>query len=156
MSRHRKIEKRELQPDIIYNDKVVARFIGKMVKQGKKTLAEGIFHKAMAIVSDKTKKDPLEVFKKAIKNVKPALEVKSRRVGGATYQVPIEVGSDRGQNLAIGWILTNSTARKGKPFEEKLAQELMDAFNGTGASIKKRDDTHKMAEANKAFSHFRW
>lgn len=157
MSRDGKYKKRvKTNFDAIYGDELVARFISKIMKCGKRSLAEGIFNKSLDIVSKKTKQEPLEIFQKAIKNVRPLLEVKSRRVGGATYQVPIEVKKDRGTVLAMNWIIAISRAKKGKPMCEKLANEIIDASNSVGASFKKREDTHKMAEANKAFSHFRW
>jgi small subunit ribosomal protein S7 len=131
-------------------------FIAKLMFDGKKSTAERIFKQALDIIQDKTKQDPFEVFNKAIKNARPLLEVKSRRVGGATYQVPIEVRKERSNRLAMSWIILNSREKKGRPMEEKLAQEILDASNNVGAAIKKKEDTHRMAEANKAFSHFRW
>jgi len=156
MSRHRQAPKRESAVDAVYGNKLAGHFINKLMKNGKKSVAEGVFHTSLNIIREKTNQDPLEIFDKALKNVRPLLEVKSRRVGGATYQVPIEVKRERGTTLAIKWIIGNSQAKKGRPMSEKLAQELMDAASGMGVSIKKREDTHRMAEANKAFSHFRW
>jgi len=156
MVRHRQVLKRELKEDIIYKDKLVSKFVCKMMKHGKKSLSERIFEKAMIIVGEKTQKDPLEVFNIALNKTRPLVEVKSRRVGGATYQVPIEVKKERSLSVAMNWLISNSRKKRGKSMVEKLAQELIDTFQGTGSSIKKRDDTHKMAEANKAFSHFRW
>ena len=156
MSRHRQAIKREVPLHIVYQDKVVSKFLSKLMQNGKRNLAENIFKHTLEIIEDKLKQDPIELFNKAIKNVRPVLEVKSRRVGGSTYQVPVEVKKDRSLNLAMRWILANSQSKKGRPMHEKLAQELMDAANGVGASIKKKEDTHRMADANKAFSHFRW
>jgi len=130
--------------------------INQIMLDGKKSIAEAICYGALDIIKDKTGKEPLEVFDQALKNVMPVLEVKARRVGGANYQVPVEVRPERRQTLAIRWIVNNSRARSGKNMKEKLANELIDAFNNTGASVKKREDTHKMAEANRAFAHYRW
>ena len=156
MARRSAAKKREVAPDPIYGDVVVAKFINSLMKQGKKSKAEKIFYEALEILGKRTKEDPLEVFKKALENVKPRLEVKSRRVGGATYQVPIEVRPDRQQSLAIRWIIRAARARSEKGMVNKLAGELLDAYNNHGAAVKKRDDTHRMAEANKAFAHYRW
>ena len=143
-------------PDPIYNSILVARFINNLMRCGKKSIAQGILYTSLKIIEDKTKKPPLEVFNKAIDNVKPEVEVKSRRVGGATYQVPVEVRAERKIALAIRWIIGYAKIRHGKTMSEKLADELIDAYNNTGASIKKKDDTRKMAEANKAFAHYKW
>lgn len=143
-------------PDPIYNSEMVARFINCMMVGGKKTTAEGIFYQVMKQVREKTKEDPLRIFKKAVDSVKPLLEVKSRRVGGATYQVPIEVSADRKVSLSIRWILSNSRGRSEKTMVDRLTAELIDAANNRGGAIKKREDTHRMAEANKAFAHYRW
>ncbi len=154
--RRRRPPKRKILPDPKYKDIVVAKFINNLMLDGKKSVAEKIFYKAMDLIEKRMKKDPLEVFKQAMENVAPILEVKSRRVGGATYQVPVEVRADRRQALAIRWLINFSRNRSERTMAEKLANELMAAYKGEGASIKKREDTHKMAEANKAFAHFRW
>jgi small subunit ribosomal protein S7 len=143
-------------PDPVYNSKTVAKLINQIMLKGKKSIAEGICYGAFEIIQQKAGKSPLSVFESAMKNVMPILEVKARRVGGANYQVPIEVRPERRQTLAIRWITKYARERSGKSMEEKLAQELMDAANNTGASAKKREDTHKMAEANRAFAHYRW
>lgn len=157
MPRRGFIAKKQLAPDPIYGSAQVSELINRIMLQGKKSLAERIFYEAMTIISEKTGKDPLEVFQTAMKNVMPVLEVKPRRVGGATYQVPVEVRPERRQALAIRWIINNARSRgDARTMEQKLASELMDAANGVGASIKKKEDTHKMAEANKAFAHYRW
>jgi len=143
-------------PDPKYNSLIVSRFINNLMRCGKKFLAQRILYDAFNIIEKKTKKPPLEVFNKALENVKPELEVKSRRVGGATYQVPVEVRPERRISLAIKWMITYARARHGKTMSEKLADEIIDAFNNTGASIKKKEDTRKMAEANKAFAHYKW
>jgi small subunit ribosomal protein S7 len=154
--RRRRPVKREQLPDPKYGSKLVSKFINCMMMQGKKGVSETNFYKAMDILNKKTHKDPIEVFVQALENVKPLVEVKSRRVGGATYQVPIEIRSERRQALGIRWIIQNSRGRSEKTMFEKLAGELMDAYNNTGTSIKKKEDTHKMAEANKAFAHYKW
>lgn len=154
--RKRRAEKREIPPDPVYSSVRVQKFINKLMKDGKKSKAEKIFYKAMEILKEKTGKDPLEVFNKAIDNVKPILEVRPRRVGGATYQIPIEVPEDRAESLAMRWILQVVRAQRGRPTYEKLAAELLDAYNGTGKAMKIREQVHRMAEANKAFAHFRW
>ena len=154
--RRRIASKREILPDPKYNSTLVAKFINVIMLKGKKSKAEAIVYKCLDIIAGKTGKKSLEVFEKAIENVKPFLEVKPRRVGGATYQVPVEVDQERGNALAFRWIRNYVRTRKGKPMQEKLAEEILDAYNGVGAAIKKREDTHKMAEANKAFSHYRW
>jgi small subunit ribosomal protein S7 len=150
------LKKRELKPDQQYNNLVVAKFINNMMYSGKKGTAERIFYKAMALIEAKLNEPGIKVFKQALENVKPLVEVRSRRVGGANYQVPIEVRQERRQALAFRWILTYTRDRKGKPMCEKLAEELMDAYKNQGGAFKKKEDTHKMAEANKAFAHFRW
>lgn len=156
MPRRREVSKREVIPDPKYNSQLVARFVKGLMKEGKKSVAEFIFYKALDIVEEKTKQPPLKVFTLAMDNVRPVLEVKSRRVGGATYQVPVDVRPNRRLALAIRWIVHFAGSRKGLPMEEKLARELMEAAKGEGASIKKKEDTHRMAEANKAFAHYRW
>ncbi len=154
--RRRRAQKRLIDPDPRYNDLLVAKFINIVMECGKKSTAERIVYDALEIVKEKTSKEPLEVFRAALDNVRPLLETKSRRVGGATYQVPVSVSEDRGYSLALRWIRSYSRDRKGKPMHEKLAQEIIDGFNKTGPSIKKREDMHKMAEANRAFAHYRW
>ena len=156
MPRRGSITKKELLPDPIYGSKLVTQFINRIMLQGKRGVSEKIFYNAMNIVGEKSGKEPLEVFQTAVKNVMPILEVKPRRVGGATYQVPVEVRADRRLALAIRWIVGYSRTRGEKTMQEKLAAELLDASNNVGSSIKKREDTHKMAEANKAFAHYRW
>jgi small subunit ribosomal protein S7 len=150
------VPKRDVLPDPVYNSKLVTRFINKIMMKGKKGVAEGIVYDAFDIIRSKTGKDPLDVFETALKNVMPVLEVRARRVGGANYQVPVEVRADRRLSLGIRWLVNYSRARGEKTMHERLASELMDAANSTGASVKKREDTHKMAEANKAFAHYRW
>jgi small subunit ribosomal protein S7 len=156
MARDRYIPKREILPDEKHNNLLVAKFINVMMLRGKKSVARKALYNAFDAIKDKTKKDPLEVFEKAIDNVRPMVEVKSRRVGGATYQVPIEVDEDRGRALAMRWIIKFSRGRNEKTMHGRLAGEISDAFNQAGSSYKKKEDTHKMAEANRAFSHFRW
>lgn len=156
MPRRGNVPKREVMPDPIYGSTVVTKLINQLMLDGKKSIAESICYGAFDIIREKTGKEPLEVFDQALKNVMPVLEVKARRVGGANYQVPVEVRPERRQTLAIRWIVNYSRARSGKSMQEKLANELIDAFNNTGASVKKREDTHKMAEANRAFAHYRW
>ncbi len=153
--RRRRPEKRKILPDPIYNDVAVARFINYLMERGKKGLSEKILYGSFDIIQQKTKSDPLEVFKKAIENVAPVVEVKSKRVGGATYQVPVEVRTGRRQALAYRWIISYAKKRSQKTMREKLAAELIGAANSEGGAIKKREDTHRMAEANKAFAHFR-
>jgi len=153
--RRRRPERRSILPDPVYNDVGVARFINYLMERGKKGLSEKILYSAFDIIQQKTKSDPLELFKKAIENVAPVVEVKSKRVGGATYQVPVEVRNARRQALAYRWIISFSKKRTQKTMSEKLAAELIGAANNEGGSIKKREDTHRMAEANKAFAHFR-
>ena len=155
--RRRRITKRELTPDVKFNSELVARLINMLMRCGKKSVAQKIVYGAFDIVSSKKKDmEPLEVFIQAVENVKPKLEVKSRRVGGATYQVPLEVPADRQMALAIRWIVTYSQGKKGRSMMDALASEILEAFDNTGASVKKKDDTHKMAQANKAFAHYRW
>jgi small subunit ribosomal protein S7 len=156
MPRRRVVAKREILPDPLYNSQLVTKFINSVMSQGKKAVAEGILYGALNKVAEKTQDDPMKTFKKAIENVKPALEVKSRRVGGSTYQVPVEVRPNRRTSLAIRWIIEYATSRGEKTMREKLAAELLDASNLRGGAMKKKDDTHKMAEANKAFAHYRW
>ncbi len=154
--RRRRAQKRMIDPDPRYGDYLVAKFINVVMESGKKSIAERIVYDALDIVKEKTSKEPLEVFRAALDNVRPLLETKSRRVGGATYQVPVSVAEDRGYSLALRWIRSYSRDRKGKPMHEKVAQEIIDGYNKTGPSIKKREDMHKMAEANRAFAHYRW
>jgi small subunit ribosomal protein S7 len=156
MPRRGIIKKRKAQPDSFYNSTLVQRFINLYLKAGKKSVAERVIYGAMDILKERTKEDPLKAVEKAIENVRPVLETKSRRVGGATYQVPIEVPMERSTGVAVRWLLSFARARSGKSMEEKLAAELMDALNNRGGAIKKREDTHKMAEANRAFAHYRW
>jgi small subunit ribosomal protein S7 len=148
--------KRQILPDPRFNSKVLARFINKVMLRGKKSLAEQICYGALDIVSEKSGRDAMDVFSQALSNAMPLVEVRPRRVGGATYQVPMEVRPDRRQAMAMRWLISFARSRGGRSMEEKLAAELMDAANNQGASIKKREDTHKMAEANKAFAHYRW
>ena len=152
----RKIKKEPAKPDYKYNSLVISRFIFDMLKCGKLSIAEKICYDAMALIKEKTKQEPMTVLDRAMKNVRPLLEVKPRRVGGATYQIPIEVKHDRGIALAVRWLLMYASSRKGKPMSERLSAEIIDASNNTGSAVKKREDTHKMAEANKAFAHYRW
>ena len=154
--RKRRAVKRDVLADPIYNSKVVTKLINTIMKDGKKGLAQKIFYGAMDIVKEKTNKEPMEVLNTALENIMPALEVKTRRVGGANYQVPVEVSDERRKTLGLRWLVNYSRLRNERSMEEKLASEIIDAANGTGASVKKRDDTHRMAEANKAFAHYRW
>ena len=154
--RKRRAVKRDVLADPLYNSKLVTKLINNMMIDGKKGKAQTILYDAFDIIKEKTGKDPMEVFEQAMENVKPALEVKSRRVGGANYQVPIEVRADRSQALGLRWIIQYARLRGGHSMAENLANELIDASNGTGAAVKKREDTHRMAEANKAFAHYRW
>jgi small subunit ribosomal protein S7 len=156
MPRRREIEKRKILPDPKFQDRLVAKFVNNLLRMGKKSTAERIIYGAFDQVESKAKDDPLKIFKKALENVKPVVEVKSRRVGGATYQVPVEVRQDRRVALAMRWLIDYSKARGEKTMREKLAGEIMDAANNRGNAVKKREDTHKMAEANKAFAHYRW
>ena len=154
--RKRRAVKRDVLPDPIYNSKVVTKLVNAIMLDGKKGTAQTILYKAFDIVKERTNEDPMTIFEKAMENIKPALEVKSRRVGGSNYQVPIEVSPARSQALAIRWLTKYARERGGKGMAENLANELIDASNGTGAAVKKREDTHRMAEANKAFAHYRW
>ncbi|MEE1370788.1 MAG: 30S ribosomal protein S7 [Bacilli bacterium] len=154
--RKRQATKRDVLADPIYNSKVVTKLVNHIMKDGKKGTAQKIIYNAFDIVKEKTGEDPMVVFNKAMDNIKPGLEVKSRRVGGATYQVPVEVKPERAQALAFRWLAQYARLRGGHSMAENLANEIIDASNGTGASVKKKDDTHKMAEANKAFAHYRW
>ncbi len=156
MGRKKFIGKREVLPDPVFNDLVVTRFISTILREGKKSVAERIFYGAIDLIKEKTAEDGIKVFKKALENVKPLLEVKSRRVGGANYQVPVEVRPDRRQSLASRWIVDSAKARGEHSMMERLAGEFMDAAQGRGGAMKVREDVHRMAEANKAFSHFRW
>ncbi|MCL5781327.1 MAG: 30S ribosomal protein S7 [Firmicutes bacterium] len=156
MPRRGGIPKREVLPDPVYGSKVVTKLVNQMMLDGKRGVAEKIVYDAFEIIREKTGKNPLEVFDAAMKNVMPVLEVKARRVGGANYQVPVEVRAERRQTLGIRWLTMFTRKRAGKSMAEKLAAELMDAANNVGATVKKREDTHKMAEANKAFAHYRW
>ena len=156
MARRHKPEKRKIIPDPKFNDKVIAKFMNDLMRSGKKSTAEAILYGALDLIEAKLKDDPVKIFKKALNNVKPSVEVRSRRVGGATYQVPVEVRPDRRQTLASRWIILYSKERSGRNMTERLANELLDAADNKGGAIKKREDVHKMAEANKAFSHFRW
>ncbi len=156
MSRRHTAEKRNVLPDAKYGDKVVAKFINNIMEDGKKAVAEKIVYSAFEILASKTKQDALKVFAEAIENVKPVVEVRSRRVGGATYQVPVEVRADRRQALSIRWIIDAAKKRSETTMTERVANELLDAFANKGSAVKKREDTHKMAEANKAFSHYKF
>ena len=156
MPRRRVVEKRKILPDPKFQDRTVAKFINNLMRQGKKSTGEKIIYGAFDVVENRLKDDPLKVFKKALDNVKPVVEVKSRRVGGATYQVPVEVRQDRRTALAMRWLIEYASSRGEKTMVEKLAGEILDAANNRGNAVKKREDTHKMAEANKAFAHYRW
>ncbi|MFQ5646185.1 MAG: 30S ribosomal protein S7 [bacterium] len=156
MPRRKVIQKRKTLPDSKYNSKLAAKFINCLMNDGKKSVAERIFYGALEILKDRTHDDPMEIFKQAVQNVRPVVEVKSRRVGGSTYQIPIDVRRDRGLTLGIRWLVNFSRSRSGKSMQECLANELMDAFNKRGAAIKKKDDIHRMADANRAFAHYRW
>ena len=156
MPRRRRAVVREVLPDPVYNSTLVEKFVNSMMWQGKKSTAEGIFYEALTRLQQRGGDEPLKLFKKAVDNVKPALEVKSRRVGGSNYQVPIEVRPTRRTALAIRWLISYATSRGEKTMQDKLAGEILDAANNRGNAIKKREDTHKMAEANKAFAHYRW
>ena len=156
MPRRGNVPKREILPDPVYNSKTVTRFINKIMLSGKKSVAQGIVYAAFDAMATKTGKDPLELFETALKNVMPVLEVRARRVGGANYQVPVEVRPDRRFSLGVRWLVNQARNRSEKTMHERLAAELLDASNNTGGAVKKRDDTHKMAEANKAFAHYRW
>ena len=156
MSRRRRAEKREINPDAKFGDLVLAKFMNSLMYDGKKSAAEGIVYGAFDVIQEKTKQDPLQVFHEALRNVQPALEVRSRRVGGATYQVPVEVRTDRSRALAIRWLINAARGRNEPTMTGRLSGELLDAANNRGNAVKKREDTHKMAEANRAFSHYRW
>jgi small subunit ribosomal protein S7 len=156
MPRRREVAKRKILPDPKFQDRLLAKFMNDMMRKGKKSVAEQVCYKALDLVQQRTNDDPLKTFKKALDNVKPVLEVKSRRVGGATYQVPVEVRQDRRLALAMRWLIEYAKDRGEKTMDQKLAGELLDAANNRGNAVKKREDTHKMAEANKAFAHYRW
>jgi small subunit ribosomal protein S7 len=156
MSRRHRAEQREVNPDPKFGDVVVTKFMNSVMMQGKKSVAEGIVYGAFDSIQSRTRQDPLQVFRQALDNVMPQIEVRSRRVGGATYQVPVEVRSSRRQALAVRWILTAARGRNEKTMVDKLSGELIDAANNRGNAVKKREDTHRMAEANRAFSHYRW
>jgi small subunit ribosomal protein S7 len=156
MPRRREVAKRVILPDPKYHDRLVAKFMNVIMFDGKKSTAEGIVYGALDLVAKRTNEDPVEVFKKAMENIRPLVEVKSRRVGGSTYQVPVEVRADRRNALAIRWVMTYARARGEKTMAERLAGEFIDAANNRGAAVKKKEDTHRMAEANKAFAHYRW
>jgi len=156
MSRRTTIEKRVPDADPIYASQLVQRFINRMMQRGKRSTAQRLFYDSLSILKERSKQEPMDVFNKAVKNVTPLVEVKARRVGGSTYQVPVEVKQSRGVALATQWIITNSRKRPGRTFAERLSAELLDASNGAGNSVRKKDETHKMAEANKAFAHYRY
>jgi small subunit ribosomal protein S7 len=156
MSRRHKAEKREVNPDPKFGDAVVSKFMNSIMKEGKKSVAENIVYGALDRMQTRAKSDPIQLFHSALENVMPAVEVRSRRVGGATYQVPVEVRNERRQALAIRWLITAARSRNENTMEERLSGELLDAANNRGTAVKKREDTHKMAEANRAFSHYRW
>jgi len=156
MPRRGTIKRRKPQPDHFYNSTLISKFINTILKKGKKSIAESIVYKAMERVNQKSKEDPLKMFEKAVENVRPVLETKSRRVGGATYQVPVEVLLNRSISLAVRWLIRYARDRAGKSMEEKLSAEIIDAVNNRGGAVKKREDIHKMAESNRAFAHYRW
>ena len=156
MSRRHRAEKREINPDPKYHDLVLSKFMNAIMRAGKKSTAEGIVYGALDRVEERAKQDPIQMFHQALENVMPAVEVRSRRVGGATYQVPVEVRTERRQALAIRWIITAARARNENTMVDRLSGELLDAANSRGTAVKKREDTHKMADANRAFSHYRW
>lgn len=156
MARRTVVEKRVPKPDPQFSSQLVQRFINRMMQCGKKSTAQRLFYDSLSLLKERTKQEPMDVFNKAVKNVTPLVEVKARRVGGSTYQVPIEVKQQRGVALATQWIIFNSRKRAGRTFAERLSAELIDAANGAGSSVRKRDETHKMAEANKAFAHYRY
>ena len=156
MSRRQRVVKREILPDPVYNSQLLSKFVNVVMKDGKKSVAERILYGALALIEERTGEDPMKVFKKAIDNVKPTVEVKSRRVGGSNYQVPIEVKPNRRLALSFRWLITAAKARSEKTMRQRLAGELMDAAEARGAAIKKKEDTHRMADANKAFAHYRW
>jgi len=156
MPRRNRPPRREIEPDVRYNSVLVARFVNRMMRAGKKSVATRVLYDAMELMEERTKRNALEVFEQAIQNAMPVIEVKPRRVGGSTYQIPVEVPSHRRLTLGIRWLLASARARPGKSMAEKLAGELMDAAQGVGTTIKKKEDTHRMAEANRAFSHYQW
>ncbi|WP_062196955.1 30S ribosomal protein S7 [Massilibacterium senegalense] len=156
MPRKGPVEKRDVMPDPIYNSKLVTRLINRIMVDGKRGVAQNILYNSFALIKERTGNEPMEVFEQALKNIMPVLEVKARRVGGANYQVPVEVRPERRQTLGLRWLVNYARLRGEKTMEERLANEIMDAANNTGASVKKREETHKMAEANKAFAHYRW
>jgi len=156
MPRRKVAVKREVLPDQRFGDRLVSKFINMLMRKGKRSIAENICYSAFEVIKQKSGSDPMKIFKGAVENVKPMVEVKSRRVGGASYQVPVEIRQNRRTTLALRWITLYAKQRAGKSMEEKLAAELLDASNNTGGAVKKREDTHKMAEANKAFAHYRW
>ncbi len=156
MPRRKVVVKREVFPDAKYQDRLISRWIGVVLKEGKRSVAESICYKALELIQQKSGLDPAKVFRGAVEHVNPLVEVKSRRVGGASYQVPVEVRAERRTSLALRWITLYARQRSGKSMEEKFAAELLDAYNSTGGAVKKREDTHRMAEANKAFAHYRW
>lgn len=156
MSRRHAAERRKVLPDAKFGDVILSKFMNCLMQEGKKSVAEGIVYGALELVEQRSKRNPLEVFKEVLKNVRPAIEVRSRRVGGATYQVPVEVREERSIALAIRWLITAAKKRSEKTMMQRLAGEILDALNSRGGAVKKREDTHKMADANKAFSHYRW
>ena len=156
MGRKKKTIDRKIAPDPKYNSVLVSKFVNRMMWEGKRSVSMRLVHQAMGILQEKTEKEPLEVFLKALDNVKPVIEVKSRRVGGATYQVPVEIRESRREALGMRWIINAARSRSGRGMGDRLAAELLDAYNSTGTAFKKKEDTHKMAEANKAFAHYRW
>ncbi len=156
MARRKIAKKRDVSPDPVYNNRVVSKLINKLMRDGKKSKAESICYQCFEIIEKKLKKDPVEVFLKALENIKPVVEVRSRRVGGATYQVPVEVRPERREALALRWIIHFAREKKGRPMKEKLAEEIIMASRGEGLAVKKKEDTHRMAEANRAFAHYRW
>lgn len=156
MARRRRPEKREILPDPVYGDQVLSKFMNSVMLDGKKAVAEGIVYSALQVVESRAKKDPIGVFHEALNNIKPGIEVRSRRVGGATYQVPVEVRPERAQALAIRWLISSARNRSENTMSARLSGELLDASNNRGNAVKKREDTHRMAEANRAFSHYRW
>lgn len=156
MARRHRSTKREITPDPKFQSHEISRFINQLMHDGKKSVAQNLLYSALEQVEERTNNNPLETFENAIENVRPQLEVKSRRVGGATYQVPMELSAQRSRSLAMRWLIQYANARKGVPMAKALANEIVDAYNNTGSAIKKRDDTHKMAQANRAFAHYRW
>lgn len=156
MPRKGPVPRREILPDPIYGSRLVARFVNRLMHDGKKSVAESILYKSLELLAERVNEEPLKAFEKAVDNVKPQMEIKSRRVGGATYQVPMEVRPDRQISLSIRWLITNARSRGEKGMVSKLSAEFVDAFNNRGGAVKKKEDTHRMAEANKAFAHYRW